>query len=48
MQITNQQTMGSGDTAECDDSIIEKLMQKHDVLLSTFTSRLTKLQVPFS
>nr|GLL28831.1 katanin p80 WD40 repeat-containing subunit B1 homolog isoform X1 [Ipomoea trifida] len=45
LPITNQQTMGSAQTAECDNSIIENLMQNHDMLLSTFRLRLTKLQV---
>lgn len=29
-----------------DNSVLEDLMQSHDVLLSAFRSRLTKLQVP--
>lgn len=47
MQITNTQIVGRAETAESDNSIIENLMQNHDILLSTLRSRLTKLQVTF-
>ncbi|KAL3345371.1 hypothetical protein AABB24_024371 [Solanum stoloniferum] len=42
---TDQQTIARCEPAQNDDIIIEDLMQRHDVLLSTFRSRLTKLQV---
>lgn len=48
MQNTDQQTIARCEPAQNDDIIIEDLMQSHDVLLSTFRSRLTKLQVTFS
>ncbi|XP_055802848.1 katanin p80 WD40 repeat-containing subunit B1 homolog KTN80.4-like isoform X2 [Solanum dulcamara] len=42
---TDQQTIARCEPAQNDNIIIEDLMQSHDVLLSTFRSRLTKLQV---
>lgn len=42
---TDQQTIARCEPAQNDDIIIEDLMQSHDVLLSAFRSRLTKLQV---
>ncbi|XP_019162840.1 PREDICTED: katanin p80 WD40 repeat-containing subunit B1 homolog isoform X3 [Ipomoea nil] len=45
LPITNTQIVGRAETAESDNNIIENLMQNHDTLLSTFRSRLTKLQV---
>lgn len=42
---TDQQTIARCEPAQNDDTIIEDLMQSHDVLLSAFRSRLTKLQV---
>ncbi|KAK6797557.1 hypothetical protein RDI58_005259 [Solanum bulbocastanum] len=42
---TDQQTIARCEPAQNDDIIIEDLMQRHDVLLSTFRSRLTKQQV---
>ncbi|XP_031127860.1 katanin p80 WD40 repeat-containing subunit B1 homolog isoform X1 [Ipomoea triloba] len=45
LPITNTQIVGRDETAESDNNIIENLMQNHDILLSTFRSRLTKLQV---
>ncbi|KAH0719609.1 hypothetical protein KY285_015640 [Solanum tuberosum] len=42
---TDEQTIARCEPAQNDDIIIEDLMQCHDVLLSTFRSRLTKLQV---
>ncbi|KAK4361070.1 hypothetical protein RND71_020022 [Anisodus tanguticus] len=42
---TDQQTIARCESAQNDDIVIEDLMQSHDVLLSAFRSRLTKLQV---
>ncbi|XP_060191410.1 katanin p80 WD40 repeat-containing subunit B1 homolog KTN80.4-like isoform X1 [Lycium barbarum] len=42
---TDQQTIAQCESAQNDDIVIEDLMQSHDVLLSAFRSRLTKLQV---
>ncbi|MCD7467691.1 hypothetical protein HAX54_005256 [Datura stramonium] len=42
---TDQQTIARCEPAQNDDIVIEDLMQSHDVLLSAFRSRLTKLQV---
>lgn len=44
----NDRNFCTGEESTLDDSsAIEYLMQNHDVLLSTFKSRLTKLQVFF-
>lgn len=48
MQNTDQQTIARRESAQNDNIVIEDLMQSHDVLLSSFRSRLTKLQVTFS
>ncbi|XP_015066173.1 katanin p80 WD40 repeat-containing subunit B1 homolog isoform X1 [Solanum pennellii] len=42
---TNQQIIARCEPVQNDDIIIEDLMQRHDVLLNSFRSRLTKLQV---
>ncbi|KAF3621841.1 Katanin p80 WD40 repeat-containing subunit B1 -like protein [Capsicum annuum] len=42
---TEQQTIARCEPVQTDDIILEDLMQSHDVLLSAFRSRLTKLQV---
>ncbi|XP_009778973.1 katanin p80 WD40 repeat-containing subunit B1 homolog KTN80.1-like isoform X1 [Nicotiana tabacum] len=42
---TDQQTIARRESAQNDNIVIEDLMQSHDVLLSSFRSRLTKLQV---
>lgn len=48
MQDANQQIIARCEPVQNDDIIIEDLMQRHDVLLNSFRSRLTKLQVTFS
>ncbi|XP_051128659.1 katanin p80 WD40 repeat-containing subunit B1 homolog KTN80.1 isoform X2 [Andrographis paniculata] len=43
--LSQNRDVAREESALNDDNVIENLMQNHDVLLSTFRSRLTKLQV---
>lgn len=45
LQITDQKIDVRVQPTLDDNIVLENLMQSHDVLLSTFRSRLTKLQV---
>lgn len=45
LQKSDQQIVMREPSDLDDNNVIENLMQNHDVLLSTFRSRLTKLQV---
>lgn len=45
LQNSDQQIVMREQSTLDDKNVIENLMQSHDVLLSTFRSRLTKLQV---